>query len=118
MVEPRGSVILRNMFALATSAAEHTWQVLREGVEICRLYQEGDDGPAAALLRYAPGARVPPHLHTGAEFILVLSGSQTDDHGHYPAGTVLASPPGSRHGIVSDSGCIVLAIWHKPVRFI
>lgn len=116
MAELRSSVILSDIFTLATSHTAHAWQPLREGVEICQLYRE-DDGPTAALLRYAPGARVPAHLHTGAEFIFVLSGSQADDHGLYPAGTLLASPTGSTHAIISEAGCIVLAIWHKPVRF-
>jgi len=111
-----GSVILRDLFALATSQTEHTWQPLRDGVEICELYREAD-GPIAALLRYAAGAQVPAHLHTGAEFIFVLAGAHADDRGRYPAGTVLASPPGSTHAMVSDTGGIVLAIWVKPIQF-
>lgn len=118
MATPRTGVIIRDLYALAASQTEHNWQRLRDGVEICRLYQDGEDGPMAALLRYAPGARTPPHLHQGVEFIVVLSGAQADENGHYPAGSVLASPPGSTHGIVSDTGCVVLAIWHKPVKFL
>lgn len=118
MAKPRTGVIIRDLYALAASQTEHDWQRFRDGVEICRLYQDGEDGPMAALLRYAPGARTPPHLHQGVEFIVVLRGAQADENGYYPAGTVLASPPGSTHGIVSDTGCVVLAIWHKPVKFL
>lgn len=93
------------------------WQSLRPGVEFHALYGEPGHGPAAALLRYAPGARVPAHRHTDYEHILVLQGAQSDDNGHYPAGTLLVSPPGSRHAIVSDEGCLVLAIWSGPLEF-
>ena len=79
-----------------------------------------DETPAArhaALLRYAPGARVPSHRHGGIEHILVLAGSQRDENGVYPAGTLLMSPSGSRHAVVSDDGCLVLAIWAGPLHF-
>ena len=117
MSEPRGHLILRDLLTIATTQAQHHWQPFRDGVEICRLYK-GSDGPTAALLRYAPNTATPAHLHTGSEFILVLSGSQSDEHGHYSAGAVLASPPDSKHRVVSESGCIVLAIWTKPVEFL
>jgi hypothetical protein len=28
------------------------------------------------------------------------------------------NPPGTRHKVSSDDGCIVLAIYEKPVRFV
>jgi anti-sigma factor ChrR (cupin superfamily) len=70
------------------------------------------------LLRYAPNAAVPRHIHHGFEHILVLSGSQRDDHGTYTAGTMLVSTPGSSHAISSEEGCVVLAIWEKPVEIL
>lgn len=93
------------------------WQLLRPGVEFHALYGEPGQGPAAALLRYAPGARVPSHQHGGIEHILVLAGSQRDENGVYEAGTLLVSPPGTRHAVVSDAGCLVLAIWAGPLDF-
>jgi anti-sigma factor ChrR (cupin superfamily) len=93
------------------------WQLLRPGVEFHALYGEPGQGPAVALLRYAPGARVPSHRHGGTEHILVLAGSQRDKNGVYPAGTLLVSPSGSRHAVVSDEGCLVLAIWAGPLTF-
>lgn len=92
------------------------WEPFRPGVEIHRLYPAEPDGAAAALLRYQPGASVPHHCHTGFEHILVLSGSQTDDNGTYPAGTLVVNPPGTRHTVSSTDGCIVLAIWAKPIQ--
>jgi hypothetical protein len=53
--------------------------------------------PAIALLRYAPGAGVPAHLHPGMETILVLEGAQSDDRGRYPAGSLVVNPEGTAH---------------------
>ena len=93
------------------------WLPLRPGVEFHALYGQPGQGPAAALLRYAPGASVPAHRHSGIEHILVLQGAQRDERGVYGAGTLLVSPAGSRHAIVSDEGCLVLAIWAGPLEF-
>ena len=92
------------------------WHAFRPGVRIHWLYQTSEDGPAAALLRYEPGATVPLHEHVGWEHILVLSGAQSDGAGRYETGSLLISPPGTRHAIASAEGCVVLAIWQRPVR--
>jgi anti-sigma factor ChrR (cupin superfamily) len=94
-----------------------SWQPLRPGVEFHALYGQPGQGPAAALLSYAPGATVPAHRHTDYEHILVLHGAQRDEHGVYGAGTLLVNPPGSRHTVVSDAGCVVLAIWAGALEF-
>ena len=55
------------------------------------------------------------HEHEGYEHILVLSGSQRSKQ-HCNRRRMI-NPPGTRHNIVSEAGCIVLAIYEKPVRF-
>ena len=92
------------------------WEPFREGVEIYRLYSDGEQGSSAALLRYQPGASVPMHDHLGFEHILILSGSQTDDNGTHETGTLVINPPQTSHRVASATGCIVLAIWEKPVK--
>ena len=87
----------------------------REGVDICWLFPER---PGVALLRYAPRASVPRHRHLGLEIVTVLHGSQTDERGHYPAGTAVLNPEGSEHSVWSEEGCVVLIHWHRPVEFI
>ncbi|MBE9113913.1 cupin domain-containing protein [Nodosilinea sp. LEGE 07298] len=109
------SIVLSDLKAMAVDP-ELAWESFRPGVDIHRLYPAVPDGAAAALLRYQPGASVPYHLHTGFEHILVLSGSQTDANGTYPAGTLVINPPDTRHTVSSPEGCIVLAIWAKPVQ--
>ncbi len=92
-----------------------TFEPFRDGVEICHL---GRGGPDVALLRYAPGASVPRHRHQGLEVIIVLSGSQSDDHGRYRAGDVVLNPKGTEHEVWSVDGCTVLIQWERPVAFV
>jgi anti-sigma factor ChrR (cupin superfamily) len=114
---PPGSLVLALAQALAPEAAG-AFQPMRPGVEIRSLYDRGPEGPAAALLRYAPGASVPAHLHQGFEHVLILEGEQRDERGRYPAGTLVVNPPGSRHSVHSPTGCVALLIWERPVRFL
>ena len=93
------------------------WKPFLAGVEIHRLYGDGVKGSGAALLRFAPGARIPEHVHTGFEHIFVLSGSQIDELGEVLTGSLRIHPPGSVHSVVSEHGCIVLAIHERPVSF-
>jgi len=109
------TLILNDFLNIATQADQLPWQPFREGVEIYRLYGTGESGAAAALLRYQPGAKIPTHDHQGYEHILVLAGSQTDQNGEHQAGTLVINPPESHHDVVSETGCIVLVIWEKPV---
>lgn len=108
-------LILKDLLNVAAQQDQLPWQPFRDGVEIYRLYGDGKAGSAAALLRYQPGASVPRHDHQGFEHIFILSGSQTDQNGEHTAGTLVINPPSSNHSVVSESGCIVLAIWEKPI---
>ena len=108
-------LILKDLLNIAAQQNELTWEPFRPGVDICRLYKDGEQGAMAALLRYEPGATVPMHAHTGFEHIFVLSGSQTDQNGEHQTGTLVVNSPNTHHSVVSHEGCIVLAIWEKPV---
>jgi anti-sigma factor ChrR (cupin superfamily) len=109
------ALILKNLLDIPSRQDDLPWEPFRPGVDIYRLYEDGHQGAAAALLRYQPGASVPLHDHTGFEHIFVLSGSQTDQNGEHQAGTLIINPPHSNHSVISQFGCIVLAIWEKPV---
>ncbi|NDV00008.1 cupin domain-containing protein [Pseudoroseicyclus tamaricis] len=87
----------------------------REGIEICRL---AAGPPEVALLRYASGARAPRHRHAGLEIVQVLAGSQSDERGDYPAGSVVMNPEGSEHSVWSREGCVALLSWSRPVEFL
>jgi anti-sigma factor ChrR (cupin superfamily) len=93
------------------------WQPFRPGIDLVRVYGDGQAGPSAALLRYAPGTHLAPHTHVDYEHIVVLSGSQSDEQGTCEAGSVLIHSADTGHRVRSEQGCVVLAIWNAPVRF-
>lgn len=97
---------------------EQDWQDFRPGVSLYPLHGEPPGPQSSALLRYQPGARVPAHTHLGVEHILVIQGSQEDEFGHYPTGTLLVSPKGSSHAVASAEGCVVLAVWGEGIEVI
>lgn len=109
---------LRDLHRISEWQDEIDWQPFGVGVEIHRLYGDGVAGATAALIRFKQGGSVRLHEHVGYEHILVLAGSQTDQNGVASPGTLVINPPGTRHSIESGTGCIVLAIYEKPVRFL
>jgi anti-sigma factor ChrR (cupin superfamily) len=111
-------VKLTDLFQVSGWQHKLPWKYFQPGVDIYRLYENGEEGPTAALLRFQPGARVPPHEHTGYEHIFVLSGSQVDENSEAETGSLIINPPGTSHGILSKTGCIVLAIYERPVKFL
>jgi anti-sigma factor ChrR (cupin superfamily) len=112
-------VELKNLFTIAEWQHEIPWEPFRDGIDIYRLYGDHTEGSgAAALLRFHRAGEVPLHEHGGYEHLFILAGSQRDQNGTIEAGTFVVSPPGSAHQVVSEAGCIVLAIYAKPVRFV
>jgi anti-sigma factor ChrR (cupin superfamily) len=112
------ALALRGLLDIAAHASDYDWQPFHPGIDCVPIYDGGQGGSAAMLLRYQPGARAPAHHHIGHEHILILSGSQSDERGRHPTGSLLIHPPGTDHHVYSEDGCIVLAIWEKRVRFI
>ncbi len=117
MAKANHVILLQDIFGIATQPDSVEWEPFHEGIEIHPIYNS-ESGCAAALLRYAPGASIPSHEHLGYEHILVLAGEQNDQYHSYPQGTLVVSPSGTSHAVQSPAGCIVLAIWEKPVKFL
>lgn len=78
---------------------------------------EGDQ-PGVALLKYEAGASVPRHLHMGLETIVVLEGTQSDEAGDYGPGSLVVNKEGTAHSVWSDTGCVVLIQWDRPVKML
>jgi anti-sigma factor ChrR (cupin superfamily) len=114
---PISPVVLTNLFADPTGTAL-VWQPFRPGITAAWIYQTPGGGPAAALLRYQPGAGVPLHRHPGWEHILILEGSQNDGTTTHGPGTLIASPPESQHRIRSDKGCLALLVWERAPQIL
>lgn len=117
-IDPARVIKLTDLFQVSGWQEKLPWKPFKQGVDIYRLYGDGQSGPTAALLRFKAGGRVPLHEHTGYEHIFVLAGSQVDENSRAETGMLLINPPGTSHSILSENGCIVLAIYEKPVKFL
>lgn len=83
-----------------------TWSATSaEGLSRIPLHRRGDE--SVALVRFAPGARLPHDPHPGGEEVFVVEGVLSDESGDYPAGTWLREPPGSSHAPFSREGCVI-----------
>jgi len=109
---------LTNLFNIAQWQHEIPWQPFKDDLEIYQIYGDPASGPSAALIRFNKAGKVPFHTHLGFEHIFVLTGSQRDQNGEALPGTLVVNPPGTTHSVVSEAGCIVLAIYEKPVEFL
>lgn len=83
------------------------------GVQRRPLDRVGDEvARATTVVRYSPGSRFAPHVHTGGEEFLVLDGVFQDEHGDYPKGSYIRNPPGTRHTPGAEQGCTILVkLW-------
>lgn len=96
------------------AATDHHWVASPQpGVERVMLDRLGEErARATSLVRYAPGSVFPAHGHPGGEEILVLSGTFSDDSGHYGPGWYLRNPPGSAHSPASAEGALIFVkLW-------
>jgi anti-sigma factor ChrR (cupin superfamily) len=84
------------------------------GVEVQPLHRYGAEN--VYLLRWAPDITYPDHVHAGGEEILVLDGAFHDAWGHYPRGSWIRYPDGSRHApyTLAEGALLYVKEGHLP----
>jgi anti-sigma factor ChrR (cupin superfamily) len=88
------------------------WQPTKHpGIDFKVLLDDPKSGLLTTLFRWAPGAVLPLHEHTGIEQTYVLEGSFEDEEGEVTAGNFVSRPAGSRHIARSAKGALMLAIF-------
>jgi anti-sigma factor ChrR (cupin superfamily) len=95
------------------------WEKTRfAGVEGKTLVVDRETGVITALMKFAPGARLPDHEHMRLEQTYVLEGSLVCGEGECKAGEFVWRPAGSRHEAwAGPQGGLMLAIFQIPNRF-
>ena len=95
------------------------WEKTRyPGVEQKTLFVEKETGLLTALMRMAPGARLPDHEHVRIEQTYVLEGELHCGEGVCKAGQFVWRPAGSRHEAwAGPQGGLFLAIFQAPNKF-
>ena len=89
-----------------------------DGIEIKILFKDEKRGVMTALFRWQPGAKLPMHEHTDVEQSYVLEGSLCDFEGECKAGDYAWRPAGSKHDAWSPDGCLLLAMFLEPNKFL
>lgn len=89
------------------------------GIDQKILLRDEERGLITALVRMAPGARLPLHEHADVEQTYVLEGSLADDEGNdITAGNFIWRPAGHRHVAWSPRGALLIGIFLKPNVFL
>jgi anti-sigma factor ChrR (cupin superfamily) len=88
------------------------------GIDQKILMEDKERGLYTALMRWAPGSRLPMHEHVEIEQTYVFEGSLKDDEGEATAGNFVWRPAGSTHEVVSPDGALILAVFIRPNRFL
>ncbi|TCG04982.1 hypothetical protein BZM27_37000 [Paraburkholderia steynii] len=85
---------------------------LAAGVEVKNLGKA--NGRAVQLVRFAPSTVFPEHLHSGPEFIYILSGSAVQNGCCLTPGWVGIAERGTvDRAFRSDTGCVFLLIYES-----
>jgi anti-sigma factor ChrR (cupin superfamily) len=109
---------LAPLFSRFVRVAELPWETTRfPGVESKTLFVDKESGHVTALIRMAPGARLPDHEHVLVEQTFMLEGRLVDTDGEVAAGDYVWRPAGSRHEAWSPEGALMIAIFMAPNRF-
>lgn len=108
-----------------TKSAAHNWEPLVEkgvaypGVFVKSLrYDEATRRSKTILLKFERGASYPYHNHPGGEEIYVLEGKVTIEGALLGTGDYLYTPPGFRHGVWSEEGCVLLLVIPEEVEIL
>jgi putative transcriptional regulator len=93
------------------------WRMMAPGIKQLPLHVSGRG--KAWLLKLKPGTVLPEHTHRGTELTLLLSGSYTDEIGHFARGDMAELDDAVTHRPVVDQGetCIALVITEAPLKF-
>jgi len=86
------------------------WIETRPGVRQKRIWEDKTTERRALLVRFEPGAVLPPHRHVGDELIFLVEGANADESGVVATGNVNYRPNGCVHTVTTDNGATVLAV--------
>lgn len=97
---------------LIVRAGEGEWAETSDpGVFVKLLFADRERDTYTTLVRMSPGARIPSHLHRGAEQCLVLEGDVSSGGQTLRAGDFNRAPAGSVHGeLTTERGALLLIV--------
>jgi len=102
---------------VSDALARSNWRMMAPGIKQLPLLVSGRG--RAWLLKLNPGTVLPEHTHRGTELTLLLSGSYTDEVGHFARGDLAELDGSVTHRPVVDQGetCLALIVTEAPLKF-
>lgn len=96
---------------LTVRATEDSWCEVTLGIRAKRLFVDPTNGQITALYRFAPGAELGSHRHSGHEQCYVLEGDFDINGEHFGPGDFHCATPQSIHSTVrTKHGALVLIV--------
>ena len=116
---PPPAVVPSSMASRFVDVERLPWEKTRyPGIEQKTLLVDRETGLMTALMKMAPGARLPDHQHVRIEQTYVLEGILVCHEGECHAGQFVWRPAGSRHEAwAGPQGCLTLAMFQQPNKF-
>ena len=102
---------------LGVSISEIRWQKLGPKIEYVELDFD-EPGISGRVLRLPAGVRMPSHTHSGTEMTVVLSGSFSDEFGHYERGDLAVLDHTDTHQpeVNKDGDCLCFVVTDAPLK--
>lgn len=89
------------------------------GVSVKSLrFDEAQGRSTTILLAFEPGASYPYHNHPAGEELFVLQGEAIIENQTLGQGDYLYTPPGFKHAVRSEAGCILLLVVPEEVEIL
>lgn len=89
------------------------------GIYVKPLRYDPETGrPPSILLKFDPGAQYPCHNHPAGEELFVLQGSCTIEGAELSTGDYLYTPPGFKHSVKSNGGCVLFLMIPQEVEIL
>jgi len=96
---------------LAQQWSEPDWEVVASGIECKLLATDSERNRVSMLVRLAPGARYPAHIHAGVEELHLLDGELwIDDRKLYPGDYSCGAPGARDERVWSETGCACVLV--------
>ncbi|MBE9112182.1 cupin domain-containing protein [Nodosilinea sp. LEGE 07298] len=99
---------------LTANPGNYDFFTFRPNLEKLILSGAADTEHVSILWYTIPDGSVGLHYHSMTESVYVIDGTQTDDKGVYPTGSLYFNPPGSGHEVSNSTGFFILAYASPP----
>ena len=96
---------------LAQQWSEPDWELVAPGIECKLLATDTERHRVSMLVRLAPGARYPAHIHAGVEELHLLDGELwIDERKLYPGDYNYSAPGAADEHVWSETGCTCVLV--------